>query len=240
MQEHNDTQPLIPAQFCAITCDNMRKLDVHETAYVIAQSFVKYEPLCKHLGVSFINMYDTCLSFIEQTYDDQLSLVCRNKKGNIIGGTLCRDLTTPVFFHKNSRAEPSAALLSQLMDMYFPQSIIETVARGEYVEIFTTAISASNSSKGIGRWLIETASSHFANRGYQFSITQSTSPVTQSLRTQCGFKVLGTIQYDDFLFEGEKPFSGIRFDYDKHKNKLFSLNKAGIALLKKSLHFHIT
>ena len=174
---------------------------------------------------------------MEQAIDDDVSLVCKDEQGNIIGGTLCRDVKTDINFDSvPERFETVFAMLEKLVEGGIPEREFDQMERGQGIEIFTTGVSLNTTEKGIGRWLIECASTYFAEKGYKFSYSESVSPITQSLRTQCGFKALSSMDYEEFEYNGEKPFSGITFADYPTSVKLFPAGHAGVVMMYKSLN----
>ena len=225
----------LPTSHNNITCNRLQKSDIKEVAQLVANAFLKGEPLTSYLKIPDEDMFSLFLTYTEQIFDDGLCLVCHDHTARIVGVTLCRDLKTEVDYSSVSqRFLPIFALLDKLVNKAFPPPKIATLKRGQGLEIFATAVEPTQAGKGIGRWLIKTASAFFAAQGYAFSISESTSPITQSLRKQCGFEALATVEYDKFEYEGEKPFAGIDFSSWKTSFKFFPKNGAGAVLLCKN------
>jgi len=236
MSENVSDSFSLPVSHGGIVCDRLQRPEIDDVAGVVAKAFVTREPMSNHLGIPFDDMFALCRSFTEQVFDDGLCLVCRDGEGRVVGGTLCRDLTTEVDFSVASqRFMPIFALLEQVVDKGFPPERMAALEKGQGLEIFTTGVDPDRVEKGIGRWLIETASAYFASRGYAFSLTEATSPITQSLRTQCGFDLLATVDYGAFEHGGKKPFADIDFSTWPTAVKLFPEGRAGAALLCKQL-----
>ena len=220
-----------------ITCDRLYREDFEEAVRVISQAFIDKEPMIQHIGTTPEEMYQLCKVFMEQAIDDDVSLIVKNQNGEIIGGTLCRDVKTEIDFSAlPERFGPLFDMLEELVEAGIPQSEFEKMERGEGIEIFTTGISFNKSEKGVGRWLIECASTYFAEKGYKFSFSESVSPITQSLRTQCGFKALSSVDYEEFDRDGENPFSGITFADYPTSVKLFPEGRAGVVMMCKTFN----
>ena len=232
---NNNVKSSLPFIRNGITCDKLQPEDFEEAVAVVAQAFIDKEPMIQHLGTTFDEMYVLCKVFMEQSLNDDISLICKNEAGQIIGGTLCRDLTTDIDFSSvSSRFDPMFEMLEELIEAGLPQVEMDKLEKGQGIEIFTTGVNVCKTEKGVGRWLIECASIFFAECGYEFSMSESVSPITQSLRTQCGFKVLSSIDYEEFDYNGEKSFSGITFADYPTSVKLFPPGRAGVVLLKKT------
>lgn len=198
---------------------------------IIAQTFYEKEPLGRHLQVPLSDIRLLVSDFIQQVASDGLCLVCLDEYDIPVGASLCRDLTTQVDFSRAPRSlDPVLSCLGNLFEQNFPYDL-KSLKRGQGLEIFMTGVSSESRGKGVGHFLIRGASEYFANKGYQFSVTESTSPVTQSIRSQYDFRMIGNIDYKTYEYKGEKIFKDLStHDYEASK-KLFNSDNPGAALL---------
>lgn len=214
-----------------LTVRPLKETEIDEVLDIVANAFYEKEPLIGFLNIEYEDVVVLCREFVFQSLYDRLCLVCVDDKGKILGATLARDLRTEVDYELVPKSlEPILHCLGELVDKYLPLKI-KGVDQGEGVEIFMTGVCSEARGKGVGRFLINEASNYFKKLGYKLSITESTSPITQSIRTQYGFNVLGKMEYASFQYNGKNIFKDLETSSYITKKKLFDSRKPGAALL---------
>lgn len=206
--------------------------DIEDAAHIVSSSFATMEPLSVLLKIPKSSIFDLCKSFLSQTIKDNLSVVCKDEKGHIVGALLSKDLKTEVNFADLDPAfDPIFALIEMLISKHFTSDRLLLLPRHEGAEFFMIGTQSSVLVKGVGRNLIRISSALLNHLGYKFSVTEATSPIMQSIGVQFGLLPVAFVDYEDFQYKGEKIFKDTSFDHYKTSKKLFADGKAGAALL---------
>lgn len=222
---------IFPIEIDGHIYDVLSEADISFAAQVVAHAFAHKEPLSLFLNIPERALFKLCQTFITQTMKDQLSMVCKNKAGHVVGAILCRDFTTTFdLTGVDVVFDPIFSLLDQLMSKHFSLKQQSFWHPHQVVEMFMIGTDLTMIGSAIGRNLMRISSLLFRQRGYQLSITEATSPISQSISVQLGLQDLVLLDYSDFEFNGEKIFENISFDHYRTSAKLFTKGKAGAVL----------
>ncbi|MFK5977616.1 MAG: GNAT family N-acetyltransferase [Rhizobiaceae bacterium] len=184
--------------------------DVVDMAILLGGIFSKSEPPAVAAGFPASKIEELAKVFGEKSVRENLSVVARSSDtGDTVGALLAHDFGTPPPDEIGPLVptfEPLLAFLGQLEDKY---RTTHTIAEGDFVHVFMIAVDDAWSGKGIAQQLLQACMSNGASNGYRFALTEATSDLSRHVFRNIGFQELHFASYEDFEFQGTRPFASI-------------------------------
>jgi len=184
----------------------------------LSESFRQQEPLTRHLQVSAAEFEPFVGALCAHALDSGLCGVAIDLATNTVAGVRVMTNAANDFpLHKVSGLK---------MQMIF--TLLDTVAAAKAKRLSSSHARLAHSHMvgvrppyqgfGIGKELIRQRSHSARQLGYDYIVGEATGSVSQHiLLTDPAFKNLNTVYYDDYRFDGKKPFAGI----DGHSKCIF-------------------
>jgi len=178
----------------------------------VSEVFVEREPMSVHLGITLDEFLVFARAFYPGVMQEGLSFVARDAaSGEVVGVRVSEDYfqeEMPEIEGLSPKFGPLFALLEALGKQAYDMRDIQP---GKYVHLFMVAVKSNYAKRGIAPTMNKIFFSHVKNRGFTHAMTEPTGEISQHiLLNKFGFKKMAEIAYDDFEFEGEKPFAGLK------------------------------
>lgn len=189
----------------------LSKENLEGAVQCVSRAFTMNEPMSKQLGITveeFLVFARLCYSEI---INDGLSLVAIHRATERVVGVrisedFCRvpqedyDGISPKFI-------PLFAILDTLSNRYRE---IRQVVPGKFAHMFMVGVEPEFANQGLAPRMYRHFIKLAMEKGYTYAVTEPTGTISQHvLRNKFGFDVLDEIFYEDFVFEGAKPFEEI-------------------------------
>lgn len=187
---------------------NLLTADLYELALKLAVDvFLRGSVLHKIAGLEK-DSYLNCLrpAFVENAKQN-MSVVALDEQGNVIGCVIACDFTKQgaVLSHKNLR--PMQALFSELETQYLKH---RPVSHGTSVLIDMACVHPDHLKGGIYTRMRNAVHDLARQQGFTYVIGELSSVATQRLVVEkMGHKVIVSVAFSDFQFEGLTPFQTI-------------------------------
>jgi hypothetical protein len=182
-----------------ITIEPLSANDIGMVTSLIAESFIKNEPLTKHIEVEYDVFYKFCENVIVNSFNDNLCLVARNDEGMIVGCLIAKNMTT-----KMTQRMPEIQSILDLFDVlstYYPKNT--TLQKTLHLHMVATKIGYEGNN--ICFTMIQELIKKATEQQYKYIITELTSKGTQHIcLNKLNFKSLYELQYKNF-----KPFKDL-------------------------------
>ncbi len=178
----------------------------------VSEVFVAREPMSVHLGITAEEFLVFARAYYPVVMAEELSFVARDAgTGEVVGVRISEDYfqeeipdiegLSPKFF-------PLFTLLETLGKRAYD---LREIKPNKYVHLFMIAVKESYANRGIAPTMNKIFFTHVKNRGFTYALTEPTGEISQHiLLNKFGFEKLDEIAYDDFEFDGGKPFQGLK------------------------------
>ncbi|WP_330471639.1 GNAT family N-acetyltransferase [Vibrio harveyi] len=145
---------------------------------------------------------DSVAKVIFDSFASNLGYVAVDSNNEIIAGVLCCDLKEALSFD-NADDESMMAILKELNSKYFETL---TVPERSYLQVKFIGVRNDHSGQGIASALINAALNNGRALGFRFVQAESAGSRSQYVFERMGFSAKASVKYDEFLFNGTKPF----------------------------------
>ena len=201
----------------------MEESDAEGALELLAKSFCNHDPIEVVLGITEPEFIEMIRLDLPQIFRDSLSIVAELAGTNeLIGVTIALDATT-AFTDSTGKISPKfapvAAIVNQLHHPYLKR-LPKTGGHTAYY--YMGAVKAAYQGRGVARRMFKAAEDRIASKLYKRLFGISTNRSSLAALEKNGFHSVATVSYQDFVFQGQKPFASIQ----KH---------SGLALIEKDL-----
>ncbi|MFZ3520233.1 GNAT family N-acetyltransferase [Vibrio harveyi] len=172
---------------------------IDSVAKVIFDSFASNQVDSEHVNEEFLD-YLTYMSVTN--VESNLGYVAVDSNNEIIAGVLCCDLKEALSFD-NADDDSMMAILKELNSKYFETL---TVPERSYLQVKFIGVRNDHSGQGIASALINAALNNGRALGFRFVQAESAGSRSQYVFERMGFSAKASVKYDEFLFNGTKPF----------------------------------
>lgn len=185
--------------------------DVKAVTKCLADTFSHSEPMCSTVGITFDELYYFANLFTERAAKEGLSIVaCDTENDKIVGCLVSEDLTAqpPVGIENvTEKMEPVLEVLTQLEEQFFQHN--QEVRQGEILHMFMGGVYPEYAGKQVLENLALKNEELAKNKGFNKILVELTGKASQIVYKKLNYKELYNIEYNNFKFNGAKPFSGI-------------------------------
>ena len=198
--------------------DQKNEKEIEEIINLLADTFSK-EDKQKCLGLAFDDVRLQMEPHIKEEVKDQNVMVAIDEDDNIIGSLSWMDFTKDISSYQESvstKYAPNYALWKELEDRFrtFYQKIIGREIRyGDVIRFKNVAINRKLMDKVLNRDIGNTFFLFSAflslKRNYIATYGTEASAISQYLSIKNGGIALDEIVYEDFIFNGQRPFKNI-------------------------------
>jgi len=197
--------------------------DLEQASDLLAKTFCSGEPMCRHLNITEADTKKLMSAVCRFSLKDNLSIVAKNSKGEIVGVILSYDFHSEHLLSLdgvNMEAfGPIFELLKQL-DAKLPAELGKQKINHQFV----AGVDNNHASLDIGLMLIELNNYAALGKGYDVSLHEATGPISQHVTREMGSQTIAAISYEEFEYQGERVFSGINATFLAGRNAVFVSN----------------
>lgn len=188
---------------------DMRDLD--ELALLVAEAFVRYEPITAALGIRVDDFADFIRLLRPNAGQEELTVIARSRESQKIIGAMISDdfaFERPEEASKSlaDNFRPVWAVLDELDTRYKQGRIL---SRGEYLHFALLAVDHRQTGKNVARNLVRTCLENGIRKGYKTGVVEATGVVSQHIFRTFGFVDCLEVSYKNFAFEGNRVFESI-------------------------------
>lgn len=201
--------------------------EVESVAQLLGETFAdpsRGEPMTTRLGASTEEMIRLFLPYCQLGADQALSTIAVNAKNEVIGVSVVFDHATPepkFPIELELKFAPIFQLL-ETADKFIPEGLLEN----NKPVIHRYLLGVRRHSPNNVPYLLHKFSNEIAKgRGYKMSVTEPTGPISQRIAMTYGYTLHPPVLYDEFEYEGKKPFINLYETYNKQGLSSGSLNK---------------
>ena len=201
---------IIQTQIHGVVYGLAETTDIEEMAELLANVFSRSDPPAVAASLSFHDVYEVVIQYGRRAPGDALTLLARiQPSGKLVGAMLSDDFASPPPVSEEKLAQnfrPIAALLEGLDEQYRKS---HPVVPGQILHLFMLAVASDFGGKGIARTLVHLTLENGKHRGFARAITEATGNVSQHIFRKNGFIERCRIAYQEFMYEGKRPFESI-------------------------------
>jgi hypothetical protein len=232
----------VPMEKDGITYDILGAGDIPGALECLGVAF-ENEPMGRVLGVTDEEIRIFSAPILEKACEEGLSVVARNREDIVMGVNLCLDWTTeiPVSEGVSRKFDPIMKLLATLdegmierLDEDSRMRVVDEtgkVGKGRILHMFMLGVLKGN-PKEMGTTLTRTTERLAKICGFEATAAEATGPISQHIvLNKFGYREVSAVDYSDFTFKGEKPFTGIPANFRSQDGKPCSNCKLVIRFL---------
>lgn len=194
-----------------ITYSMLREKDVEQTVDCMVDTF-QDEPMTKALDITKDEFKYLAELYATKAAKERLSIVAKDGDGSVIGFCISEDLISGPpegIYGTNEKFRPIIDLLSSLDENYMESKPYD-MENGDTFHLFMAGVKEPYRSTNVASALIDRSLGLANSRGFSCAIAEATGPVSQHiLRDKFGFAEKFAVEYNSFVYEGERVFEGI-------------------------------
>lgn len=188
--------------------------DVPEATTILSQSFCRYDPLEIALGISELEFSNMLSYEMPVIVNEKRSIIARlhDQDRSMQSVCIANDaLSDPVdsLSMISEKFKPISAMVGELHDAYLKG---KKLSRGDILYFFMLGVNPHYQGKGIGKHMISQTLLHAQSLGYKKAFAITTSLVSTHILVSNGFRVLKTLDYATYQYEGACVFKNIPTD----------------------------
>lgn len=174
------------------------------------KTFCDLEPVTKHLGIQYHEYEPFALAVIQKAVKDGLSVVAVDKNNRVIACTIAEDIIDP--FKPNiahyPKMKPIFALIEKLSESFFKDKKFK---KGKITHTWIAMVDKGYQGKGFSTEVDLACTNLAARKGYDFTYAEFTNDISEKIIHHYQVnKKIHEIAYDDFTFQGQNPFKGVK------------------------------
>jgi hypothetical protein len=173
-----------------ISIETLCANDICNVVSLIAESFIKNEPLTKYTEIEYDVFYKFCENVIVNSFKDNLCLVARNIEGMIVGCLVAENISTtnaPIMLEMQAIVD----LLEGLFQYYTDEIKLEKT-----LHLYMVATKIGYEGNNICFTMIQALIKEGIEQKYKYIITELTSKGTQHICiNKLNFKPLYELHY---------------------------------------------
>lgn len=151
---------------------------------------------------------------MQKAVKEGMSKVAIDKQHRVIACAICEDMADPFVPHSAHypKLKPIIALLEELSAPFVNG---KKFVKGKIVHVWIAVVDPTYRGHGLSTEIDMACIDAAARKGYDFAYAEFTNRVSENITHH--FKVLelcNQVFYDDFFYEGQKPFKGLHGSAD--------------------------
>ncbi len=197
----------------------------HQTRVIdiFTEAFCLSEPMTRYVGMTYPEFTPFAQAVVKKAIEDRLSVVAV-ENGKVIACTLVEDMTAPLIinFPVTPKFDPIFSLLENLSQDFFKK---KTLKAHDVAHLFITAVSEKHRNQGLSKLVNFGAIELATEKKFSFMFSELTHNLNaKGLVKYLEYEkmLLGSIKYDEYIFNGIKPFANLPGKADAY---LWSLAK---------------
>ncbi|XP_077980684.1 uncharacterized protein LOC144435912 [Glandiceps talaboti] len=188
--------------------------DVEEATQVLSDAFTGREPLTVCLGIKVNDDIANTKRHCEKAAQDGVSMVAVDTTQSKIVGV------ATTFTMKSAEEKddglpplrifrPILALLNRLVRCFMKHPEYGSIPTHKIIHFQKLGVHKDYAGHGIGTMLRKSNTQLARSKGCEMAIATATAPATHKMYTRLGFTELYEIKYEEFEFEGRRPFESV-------------------------------
>jgi hypothetical protein len=183
---------------------------MQSAADLFIKTFCDGEPITKHLGIQYHEYEPFVLAVIQKAVNDGMSVVAIDDKNRVIACALGEDITdsfkpNPALYPK---MKPIFALIEELSAPFLGNKKFK---KGKMAHTWIAMVDETYRGKGVSTEIDLACTNHIANKGFDFTYAEFTSDISEKITHHYAVsKKMNEITYGDFIYQGQKPFKGVK------------------------------
>lgn len=200
-----------PSSHEGIIYDVLKEADLDQVIECIVHTFADGDPLARAVALNESELKTFITIFLKnQILEDGLSVIARDEKnGRVIGGLLITDLLADppaAMDGLSDKMLPLLALFDHLDGLYLAE---HDVKKGEVLHVIMEGVAPDVKNNGIGFRMLIKGYEIAKAKNYKSAIAEITGATSQHVAAKYGARELYSQKYNDFVFEGTRPFQNI-------------------------------
>lgn len=188
----------------------MEEKDVEPVLDMLAETFASHAPLEVALGITDLEFRQMVEFEMGPMIAERLSIVAVDPtEGTIVGMMAAQDAASP----EPEGLSPTTSKYQPIADLCNPlhQACIEAGggADGKLLYFFVMGVRSGYQGRGIVTQVIRETLKVAAGRGFERSCAITTGVAATRAFERLGFEEKGRTRYQDFVFQGQRPFLSI-------------------------------
>lgn len=188
----------------------LAKEHVASATELFTKVFCDHEPITKHIGITHKEYEPFVTEVLTKAVRDGLSVVAVDNKNKVIACTISEDIAD--LFKANTKAYPKLtpviALLEKLSSVFCEGKKFK---KGKIAHVWIAAVAAEHRGTGMSTAIDMACGNLAVSKGYDFAYAEFTNPISENITHHYkSIEKCGSINYENFTFEGQKPFKGVK------------------------------
>lgn len=176
------------------------------TIRLFTKAFIEGEPMTHQIGIQYAEYEPFAREVVSKALKDGLSKIALDNQNNVVAFCIVEDMADP-FIPKLAhypKLKPVFALLSQLSKPFVKN---KSFLKGKIVHAIMTAVHPDHRGKKLSVAINKAGSDFAARKGYDFAYVDATNERSEkNVSDYTISKLLNRIKYEEFTFDGVKPF----------------------------------
>ena len=193
------------------------KEDIPAAIGVLAGSNIDHEPLVSWAKTTYGEEYKSLMKLYQEPLSKgpSLSVIITNSSNEIIDVSIMIPLNLEF---KNLEGSAAACLSVAQMNRYV-EHYRKSNLEGKCAQLLGYGVSEKASGKGFARYLSLGVASLAAENGFTWFMTLCSNAFSADIAIKMGLKKVDETIYDEFLYNGEKPFAVLDEFFTKKLNE---------------------
>ncbi len=172
--------------------------------------FCDNEPVTKHIGITYQEYKPFVAEVLTKAVEDGLSVVAIDKNNQVIACAISEDIADR--FIPNTKHYPKLTPVIALLDKLSSQFCAgKKFLKGKIAHVWISAVSPDHRGTGLSTSIDMACGNLAVSKGYDFAYAEFTNPISQNITHHYkSIEKCGSINYENFTFEGQKPFKGVK------------------------------
>lgn len=172
--------------------------------------FCDSEPVTKHIGITYKEYEPFVREVLSKAIKDGLSVVAVDKNSKVIACSIADDIADQ--FKPNTgnypKLTPVIGLLNDLSNQFCSG---KNFKKGKIAHVWIAAVSPDHRGMGLSTAIDMACGNLAVSKGYDFAYAEFTNPISENIiHHYKSLEKIASINYDDYTFEGQKPFRGVK------------------------------
>lgn len=182
---------------------------MQSAADLFITTFCDDEPITKHLGIQHHEYEPFAQAVIQKAVKDGLSVVAVDSNNQVVACALGEDIIDA--FTPNlslyPKMKPIFGLIEELSKPFLSD---KTFKKGKMAHTWIAMVSKAHRGKGLSTEIDLACTNHLAKKGFDFTYAEFTNDISENITHHYPVsKKVNEIIYEDFVYQGLKPFKGV-------------------------------
>lgn len=199
----------LPVIAKSVLKDNMQ--EITEVASFLSHVFTTREPVVSFMDFGYAGFLDFCTYVCQESAKDGLGIIVRDAETQELLGCnigIDRTLEVPVLGGSDAIRQKSE-ILGKLLDAVIAPLNVSSLEKGQCLHFHLSATKESLQKYGLATLFRSENARNALSKGYVYGVVEASNPASVKSYVNIGATVENQIVYEDFEFDGKKPFKGL-------------------------------